>query len=125
MSSFACKCACRMSELLLERCETVCTSGTRECGKVNIASQRSRKHNGSLCVGTSLKMSRHRVRGRQVFGLRLALRYNRVRRKPSVLVVHVRQIVGVGLSLSRLDATLIRESGEVLLGAEVTLDLLP
>jgi len=42
-----------------------------------------------------------------------------------VLVVHVRQIVGVGLSLSRLDATLIRESGEVLLGAEVTLDLLP
>ncbi|KAI9457952.1 hypothetical protein BJY52DRAFT_1416600 [Lactarius psammicola] len=40
---------------------------------------------------------------------------------------HVRQIAEVGLNLRGLDATLIRESGEVLLGAEATrtLDLPP
>ena len=42
-----------------------------------------------------------------------------------MLMMHARQIVEVGLSLSGLDATLIRKSGEMLLGAEATLDLLP
>jgi hypothetical protein len=76
------------NELLLQRGEPICASGTRERGKVYVTAKSRRKPARSWFIA-SVKASRSGMRGCQkvVFGIQVALGYNEVRRKPAMLMV--------------------------------------